>query len=405
MPGEALTKLLIVDDLPENLQALEALIRDDDREVHQASSGVAALDLLLEHEFALAIIDVQMPGMDGFELAELMRGAERTRHIPIVFVSAAGRELNYAFKGYEAGAVDFLHKPLDSDAVRSKVSVFVALYQQRMLMRTQLAALEKSRLEQQQLLEALHTTQEQLQRAVRMRDDFMSMVAHEMRTPLNTLFLECQVRTLRLEKGDMSAFTPERLQAMMVRDARQIRSMVRLVDDMLDVSRLRSGQLSIKTQEMELRCLLQRTITDLSHQVQAAGSPISLDAPIAIRGIWDEFRIEQVIVNLLTNALRYGAGKPIQVSLRQDEHHATIEVTDQGIGISPESQSRIFQPFERIAQASNPAGLGLGLYIARQLVEAHQGSIGVDSRTGEGSTFHVRLPVHSVAERTAAHSH
>lgn len=104
-------KLLIVDDLPENLLALDALIQGADREVHQAQSAEQALSLLLEHEFALAILDVQMPGMNGFELAELMRGMEKTRSIPIVFVSAAGREMNYAFKGYESGAVDFLHKP------------------------------------------------------------------------------------------------------------------------------------------------------------------------------------------------------------------------------------------------------------------------------------------------------
>src|SRR5665811_448406 len=123
-------KLLIVDDLPENLLALNALIRGDDRIVFQASSGEEALALLLEHEFALAILDVQMPGMNGFELARLMRGTEKTRHIPIVFVTAAGKESNYATWGYETGAVDFLYKPLDLYAVRSKVNVFVELYHQ-----------------------------------------------------------------------------------------------------------------------------------------------------------------------------------------------------------------------------------------------------------------------------------
>ncbi|MFN3570937.1 MAG: two-component system response regulator, partial [Polaromonas sp.] len=124
-------KVLIVDDLPDNLLALNALIRLEGRDIHQASSGEAALDLLLQHEFALAILDVQMPGMNGFELAELMRSTEKTRHIPIVFVTAAGKESNYAFKGYETGAVDFLYKPLDSEAVKSKVNVFVELYLQR----------------------------------------------------------------------------------------------------------------------------------------------------------------------------------------------------------------------------------------------------------------------------------
>jgi DNA-binding response OmpR family regulator len=171
-------------------------------------SGEEALTLLLEHEFALAILDVQMPGMDGFELAELMRGTERTRNIPIVFVSAAGRELNYAFKGYEQGAVDFLYKPLDPDAVRSKVNVFVALDQQRRETRRQMEALEKSRREQEVLLQELNATQEELQRSLRMRDEFMSLVAHELRTPLNTLFLETQMRSLQLKRGNLPAFNP-----------------------------------------------------------------------------------------------------------------------------------------------------------------------------------------------------
>ncbi|HAF92747.1 MAG TPA: hybrid sensor histidine kinase/response regulator, partial [Pseudomonas sp.] len=151
--------LLIVDDLPENLLALGALLQMPGIRVHQAESAEQALELLLRHEFALAILDVQMPGMDGFQLAELMRGTERTKQIPIVFVSAAGRELNYAFKGYESGAVDFMHKPLDAHAVRSKVSVFVDLYRSRKRLARQLEALEKSRREQEVLLDELRSTQ------------------------------------------------------------------------------------------------------------------------------------------------------------------------------------------------------------------------------------------------------
>ena len=160
------SKILIVDDLPENLQALEALLRHDQRAIYQAGSGEQALALLLEHEFALAILDVQMPGMDGFELAEVMRSTTRTRHIPIVFVSAAGRELDYAFKGYESGAVDFMDKPLAADAVRSKVNVFVALDQQRRETRRQMLALEQSRQEQDVLLRELNQTQQELQRSL-----------------------------------------------------------------------------------------------------------------------------------------------------------------------------------------------------------------------------------------------
>lgn len=386
------TKILIVDDLPENLIALEALIRRDDLAVYPAASGEAALTLLLEHEFALAILDVQMPGMNGFELAELMRSTGRTRRIPIVFVSAAGRELNHAFKGYEAGAVDFLHKPLDGYAVRSKVAVFVDVYRQRSEMRRQVEALEQSRREQQALVERLNAAQLDLERAVKMRDDFMSVVAHELRTPLNTLFLETQLRKMQIERGNLAAFTPEQLGKMVARDDRQIRNMVRLIDDMLDVSRIRSGALSVRPAQVELAGLLRRVVDDLEQQAAAVGSSITLSAPQPVNGWWDEFRIEQVVVNLLTNALRYGSGKPVEVGLAATPDGARIEVRDHGIGISEEDQQRIFQQFERGGGGKSADGLGLGLFITRQLVEAHGGRITVYSEPGQGSVFRLELP-------------
>ncbi|MGZ5200277.1 MAG: hybrid sensor histidine kinase/response regulator [Telluria sp.] len=393
MTQEEPTNLLIVDDLPENLQALDALIRAEQRVVYRAQSGEEALSLLLEHEFALAILDVQMPGMDGFELAELMRGTERTRHIPIVFVSAAGKELNYAFKGYETGAVDFLHKPLDPDAVRSKVNVFVTLDCQRRETKRQVEALERSRREQEALLKELHTTQEELQRSLRMRDEFMSLVAHELRTPLNTLFLESQMRNLQIKRGNLAAFSADKLNAMVQRDERQIKSMIRLIDDMLDVSRIRSGKLSIRPARMELMALLDRVVSDLSLQAVSSGSTISLQPHVSVEGCWDEFRIEQVIVNLLTNALRYGGGKPVEVSVHVREGSVCIEVRDRGRGIAPEDVQRIFEPFERVARNGEPKGLGLGLYISRQLAQSHEGELAVQSTPGEGSVFTLTLPL------------
>lgn len=380
------TKLLIVDDLPENLQALAKIIEQDDREIYQATSGEAALGLLLEHDFALAILDVMMPDMNGFELAELMRGTEKTRHVPIVFVTAGGRELNFAFKGYETGAVDFLHKPLDIAAVKSKVNVFVSLYQQRSQVKQQVEALECSQRQ-------LHAARLELEQALKMRDDFISLVAHELRTPLNTLHIETQMRQLQLQRGDLSAFSGDRLSCMVERDNRQIQNMIRLINDMVDVSRVNSGNLSIKKSKVNLTQLIMRVVGDFIRQAHAIGSSLTFEPSADVYSVCDDLRIEQIISNLITNALRYGDAKPITISISVAGSNVEIHVQDQGQGIPPTEHQRIFEKFERLGNNEVREGLGMGLYIARQLAQAHGGNLTVSSKLGEGSRFTLQLPL------------
>jgi len=385
--------LLIVDDLSENLLALDAVIRQEGRTVFRASSGEEALSLLLNHEFALAILDVQMPGMNGFELATLMRGTERTRHIPIVFVTAAGKESNYAFKGYETGAVDFLYKPLDVQAVQSKANVFVEMYRQRVEIRHQVAALEKSRKEQEVLLAQLRAAQQELQQAVRMRDEFMSVVGNELLTPLNTLFLETQQRKLELERGNAALFDTAGLAQIFARDQLQIQRMVELIDDIVDVSRIRNKDLSIRIRPTELGAVVRRAVVQLADQ--AGDSRITVQADdLPIQGQWDEFRIEQVIVSLLRNALHHGEGKPVEVSLSRLPDSARIEVRNHGKGLSEQDQQRILDQFER-----SPSGQGL--YISRQLVQAHGGTLDWLNQEGQGSNFRVTLPLAGPADAGA----
>lgn len=369
-------KCLLVDDREENLVALAALLAGEPLELHQAGSGEQALELLLEHDFALALIDVQMPGMNGFELAELMRGAARTRSIPIIFVTADGPDQARVFKGYEAGAVDFLFKPLSAHVVRSKVRVFVELYQQRQILKQQLEALQKS--------------EEAARNALEVRNRFISIAGHELRTPLTVLRLQLSMAKRKLGNHFTLPGVAEGAQ-LLDQLERQVERLVPLVDEMLDVARIQSGKLEIRPERFDMTALIKDVLERFLPLLDEAGCEASIDCPDGAVGSWDRFRIEQVISNLLSNAARHGGGA-VHVHLRCEPDAVELRVSDQGPGISPEDRQRIFQPFERIDAERGQAGLGLGLHIVRQIVEMHGGSIDVESAPGSGATFVVRLP-------------
>jgi signal transduction histidine kinase len=394
--------LLLVDDLVANLQALEAAIRRDDVAIYTASSGEAALELLLRHEFALAIIDVQMPQMNGFELAEFMRCTDATKTIPILFVSAGDEELNYAFRGYESGGVDFMHKPLDIFVMKSKINIFIELYQQRKMLRDQVVALERSQQRQAEMLEQLKQAQAELNKAIKMRDDFMSIASHELRSPLNTLKLDLYLRKLFVEKGNAEAFSLVNMQKMLDADDRQIDRLVRLIDDMLDASRIRTGHLSVRPQHFDLAALVEGVVQRFATQLAVAGCEARLAVAAPVFGHWDEFRIEQVLINLLTNAMRYGKNAPIDIAVTSVGDSVELSVRDYGPGIGPEDQQRIFNQFERAgSDRARGGGLGLGLYISEQIVRAHNGTLAVTSEIAHGATFTVSLPLAN-AEQSAA---
>jgi signal transduction histidine kinase len=390
-------KILLVDDIVENLTALEALLKQLDIEVFSTTSTTQALELLLAHDFALAMVDVQMPEMNGFELAEVMRSTERTRYIPIVFVTAGSAEASYAFKGYESGAIDFLYKPLDNHTVKSKVNVFINLHRQRQELNAQVEALQRAREEQQRLLDRLENTQAELQQAMRLRDDFMSVVSHELRTPLNTLKLELYTRRLHIENGDEAAFTLDKIEVMIATDERQLDRLVRLINDMTDVSRIRTGQLSMRIAQVDIGALIKRVVEQFHNQIEMAGTSVRIHTDAGLLAEVDEFRIEQALTNLLTNAIRHCAGKPIDIRVEEKLiadgiDGLCIAVRDYGKGIEAADQARIFQQFERGANERKGSGLGLGLYIANQIVAAHCGTLGVESRPDEGALFTLTVP-------------
>jgi signal transduction histidine kinase len=367
---------LLVDDLEENLLSLGALLRRDGLELLKARSGDEALELLLRHDVALALVDVQMPGLNGFELAELMRGSERTRHVPIIFVTAGSADGQRRFRGYEAGAVDFIQKPIEADILRSKAEVFFELYRQR-----QQIAMQRDELKRQA---------EALKEADRRKDEFLATLAHELRNPLAPL-----------RHGlDLLRRTPEGEGAVEIRDMmdRQLVHLVRLVDDLLDVSRVSEGKIELRRETIQATDIVRAALETSLPMIDSGRHTLAVDLPP--EPIWleaDLTRLAQVVSNLLNNAAKYTpTGGRIGLSVQAKGSEAVITVADNGIGIPAHMCTKVFQLFAQVDNHLDRArgGLGIGLALVKQLVTLHGGTVEAASAgPGQGSTFTIYLPL------------
>ncbi len=230
----------------------------------------------------------------------------------------------------------------------------------------------------------------QAQDEVRERDEFLSVASHELRTPVTALQLQLQMLNRVAQRAGTPL--PDALLDKMEALERQTRRITLLVNELLDVSRMRLGRLELKLEDMDLAEVAREALASLRDELERSGSRIALRADRPAPGRWDRLRIEQVITNLLVNAVKFGEGRPIAIAVDADDGLARLTVADQGIGIAPEHQERVFGRFERAVPAEHFGGLGLGLYIAREIVEAHGGAIRLASAPGSGSTFTVELP-------------
>jgi PAS domain S-box-containing protein len=233
----------------------------------------------------------------------------------------------------------------------------------------------------------------QVQESVRARDEFLSIASHELKTPLTSLKLQSQIRHRRLEKGEYRFFDEENLKKMFLMDERQIQRLTHLIEDMLDISRINTGKFDLQTENFDLCTLIGEVLESYAGQIAEKDVQVNFSCEQEMTGNWDRFKLEQVIINLLTNALRYGKKKPVEIRAFECDGFACVIVEDQGLGIAPENQKRIFERFERAISASEISGLGLGLYIVRRIVEMHGGSVEVESELGKGSRFIIRLPL------------
>jgi signal transduction histidine kinase len=409
-------RILIVDDLPEKRLAHGAILEGLDAEVVMADSGEEALKRVLEREFAVILLDVNMPGMDGLETAELLRQHRNARHTPIILVTAHADDLQRA-RGYELGVVDYIQVPVVVPVMRAKVGVFLDLYltraalaranedlESRVATRTAELVLSNERLraEIEERLRAENEREEVLARErllrghaeeiSRLKDQFLATMSHELRTPLNAIFgWITLLRTGRLDEA-----TQARALETIERNAR---AQKRLVEDLLDVSRIVTGKLGLELADVAPQRVLQAAIATMQPAAEAKEVgivPTVGEVTGVIRG--DPARLQQVVCNLLSNAIKFTAsGGRIDVELAMSGDQVQITVADTGQGIKPEFLPHVFERFrqEDGSIVRRHGGLGLGLAIVHHLVELHSGTVEARSDgEGCGACFIVRLPVH-----------
>ncbi len=400
--------ILIVDDRPENLLALEAILEPLGQTMVRASTGPEALKQVLVLDPAVILLDVQMPGMNGFEVAEIIKSRERSRTIPIIFLSAISKEDAYVFKGYSMGAVDYVFKPFNPDVLRSKVAVFVDLFlkqrelgrQSELLRESQKRELElehrtslleaeaRSAAKLSQMNEELHRRQVALEQAMGARNRFYASMSHELRTPINAVI---GYSTIMLDNiyGPLNVKQKEGLQ----RSLKAARHLLELVNDVLDLSKIEAGKIELSLQPVMFPSLIEDLFVTVRPLADEYGSTLSLDTEgERFNIVSDPRRVRQILLNLLSNAIKFGEGKPIRVLCKQcEDKSAEIEVIDQGVGIAQDDIARIFEEFVQVSESKQP-GTGLGLPISRRLAQLLDGTLTVHSAPGEGSAFRLTLP-------------
>ena len=410
--------ILIVDDEPRNLAVLESILDGPCYRLVRAGSGDEALLALVAEEFALLVLDVQMPRMNGFELAQLVKERRKTARIPIIFLTAYYNEDQHILEGYGSGAVDYLHKPVNPAVLRSKVAVFAELHKKRRELeqanRLLMAEVAERRHAEARLSELnatldrrvgertaeLQQSEERLRETARRKDEFLATLAHELRNPLAPMRNAIHFLKLR------GPGTQDVQWASEVID-RQVRGMGRLIDDLMDISRINQGRIELRREQVALDAVLADAIETIQPQIDGAGHKLTvIQPPGRLLLDADPARLAQAFMNLLSNAAKYtDPGGQIELRVVAEGGTATVRIRDDGIGIDPARLESVFEMFsqEEPALARARGGLGIGLALTRRLVQMHGGSVSaVSEGVGRGSQFVVRLPVANVQPQAAA---
>ncbi len=420
--------ILVVDDYPENILAIESILETVGVNIVKAHSGKEALLAVLNYEFALILLDVQMPGMDGFETAELLRSRPKTSKIPIIFVTAISKEQSHVFKGYEAGAVDYLFKPFDPVILKSKVRVFVELFSHRRELEKTKFSLQQlnRRLEErvQQKTLDLQAKADELQRANQrlveldeMKTAFLSSVSHELRTPLTSVMGFAKL----IDKDFLKSIAPlatscpvltkkcNRIHENLVVIGNEGERLTRLINDVLDLNRIETGNViwndvELSPNEIIAQSLRAVDVYFLDRPDVKLITDFIEDLPCVVA---DRDKLEQVLINLLDNASKFTRKGFIAVRARiTHDGYLIVMVEDSGEGIPPKDLDKVFENFHQVkgdTLHNKPRGTGLGLAICRQIIQHYGGRIWVESQLGRGSTFNFTLPLAAPGQPGSSH--
>jgi signal transduction histidine kinase len=354
--------IAVVDDTEGTRLALRRTLERAGYDVIEGACGADALRIARDRPPSLMVLDVHMPDLMGPEVVKRLRADPATRTIPILQLSASFTEDSDGAFGLESGADAYLTEPVEPGLLLATIHA---------LLRTRAA-------------------ERVAERALQTRDEFLSITSHDIRGLLQALRLTLDVQLLRAQNRN---FEPEAMIRTIRRSVSDVQQMTRLVEDLLDRSQLEAGKLLLRLEELDLVALVRDIVQRATDEALAVGSTLVFDAPLPVTGKFDPVRITQVIANLLSNAIKYGAGKPVTVSVHKGDGAARISVTDGGPGIPASEQEHIFERFERGDASERAGSYGLGLWIVRELVRLHGGTVTVHSDSGKGATFTVILPL------------
>jgi signal transduction histidine kinase len=385
-------KVLIVDDRPENIFALQTILRETDADIFSADSGEEALALCLRHHFAVILMDVQMPGMSGFETADYIRENDKTKHTPIIFLTAISKDERYVHKGYAKGAVDYIFKPLDPLILLGKVNVFLDLQRQRSKQAYLLEVLDRKQSELCEANEKLIEQNEKLAQLNEEKNCFLGMASHDLRNPLGAILGIAQL----LLKESLGPLKEE--QTDMLNTVEQAaNTTLRLVEDFLDITTIESSDMQLVTAPVDMSALVKRVVAHMKASADEKNiSLVLMEYHGALHVTGDESRLEQVLVNLISNAMKYSFSESkVSIEVRKKGGEIRVSVTDQGQGIPDQEQKKLFIPFSKtsVRPTGGETSTGLGLAIVHRIIGFHKGTVGVESEPGKGSCFYFSLPM------------